>query len=198
MANSTHVFFYREAVMMSKLVPLQLSTGRYELSLGVFINACVAQARIHAKEGNSDGALDILGAAEAQLFPDHSNHKSSLSRLLEEDGVKGITTFRTMAVFEDIEIIAPKVIIPLRNEVQSWVILHLPRLPIDSETPFRLLLKNIAHSGMFFFDKKELEQLVNAVESVTDELVYAEEWKEVIMAHRSEQYDLALFSTPFC
>jgi hypothetical protein len=127
--------------------------------------------------------------AEAQILPGYSSNKKESLNL---DGLQEITTFEKTAVFEDIEKIIPKTSSFLRLDLYTWIRCSGPRFP-GNDTLFRLLVKSIARPGMFFLDKKELEQFLEVLEPLVDELLYAEEWEEVIRAHRSEEYDLALF-----
>lgn len=55
------------------------------------------------------------------------------------------------------------------------------------------MLRSIARPGMFFVDREELDRLMKAIEVLADQLTYSDVWKEVIQAHASEEYDLALF-----
>jgi len=190
MGNPTKVYFYREALMLSKEVQLQNPAGLFSLSLEIFINACVAQAHHYAaREGRRDRVFDILAMAEAQILPGYSsNRKESL----KQDGMQEITTFERAAVFDDVEKIIPKTSSYLQHDLRTWVRCSCPRFPSD-DTLFRLLVRSIARPGMFFFDKKEMEELLKAVEPMTNQLGYDSEWTDIIKAHRSEEYDLALF-----
>jgi hypothetical protein len=186
MGNPTKVYFYREDVMLAKEVQLQSSAVPFSVTFEIFINTCVAQAHHYAKAGQSKRVFDILYIAEEHILPGYKSNGLSF------DGLKEITTFEKTFVFDDIEKIIPKTSSFLQYDLYTWVRCSSPRFPRDN-TLFRLLVKSIARPGMFFFDKEEMEELVKAVEPMTNELGYDLEWKDIIKAHRSEEYDLALF-----
>jgi len=194
MGNATKVYFYREAVMLSKEVWLESSAGKFSLSLETFINACVAQVHQYAREDSQihkrDRISDILDIAEAHILPGYSSPKQQSLNL---DGMQEITTFERAAVFDDIKKMIPKVSSFLQLDLYTWVRCDCPRFPRSNDTLFRLLVRSIARRGMFFVDKEEMEELMKAAEPMMTRLGYDLEWKDIIKAHRSEEYDLALF-----
>lgn len=200
MGNPTKVFFYREDVIMSQVVDLTTAGSHFHFRLPTFIDACLDQARFYAEQGKD--TRDILSTAVNQILGENSSQKvdSIYLNSLDTYGVREITTFSRSSVFQDVRIIAAEIVesnshmySPLMySTLQAWIWSSHPRIP-QKVSPFRLLLKNIVCPGMFFFEREEVDQIVKAAEPVIDQFTFDIEWQEVIQAHTSSEYDLALF-----
>jgi len=190
MGNPTHVFFYREDVIMAQDVELTVSGSGLSLRLPTFIDACVEQAQFYAAQGKDDQATDILDTAIYQVTWNYTHKTSSGS--LWDYGVGLVTRFASADFIHDLETVASKAKRPLSFVLQAWANSVYPRFPRQL-TPFRLKLRSIARAGMFFVDREELDLLAKIAEPLVDQLTYSDEWKEVIHANASKEYDLALF-----